>query len=123
MVARASLPGAARLPGLASFSLEAITTADLPRRLQYSSACPTRRVFSSAPLRCADEPVTSNAPSRVGVTNDSVAHPANARVTRQTAKREDMVHSPSLAGAAAGYMEAPGALGIRRSGLRAIARS
>src|SRR5690348_12534525 len=94
MVARANLPGAARLPGLASFSREAITTADLPRRLQYSSASPTRRSFSCAPLRCADEPVTSNAPSRVGMTNDLVPHPASARVARQIAKRVNTVRSP-----------------------------
>src|SRR5690348_6753498 len=94
MVARANLPGEARVPGLASFSREAITTADLPRRLQYSSASPTRRSFSSAPLRCADEPVTSNAPSRVGMTNDLVPHPANARVIKQTARRRDTALPP-----------------------------
>lgn len=93
-VARASLPGAASVPGVASFSLEVITTADLLRRSQYASASSTRRAFSSAPLKCPDEPVTQNAPSRAGMTNDLDPHPVNATAARQIAKRKDTVRSP-----------------------------
>ena len=92
-VARASLPGAASVPGVASFSLEAITTADLPRRRHYALASSTSWAFSSAPLLCPDEPVTQNAPSRAGMTNDLDPHPANAMAARQMAKRKDTICS------------------------------
>lgn len=88
-VARAMLPGAASVPGLASVSLDATTTAVLPRCAQYSSALLTRRAFSSAPvLTRPDEPATRSVPFGPGVTNDLDPHPANATIAAQSAQRQ-----------------------------------
>lgn len=94
-VARASLPGAASVPDVASLWLDATTTADLPRRWQYSSAFLTRRAFSSAPVATRpDDPATSNVPFGPGVTNDLDPHPASATTARQVAQRRDPTRIP-----------------------------